>query len=451
MGFFLLIALSVLAGLAVSQHTVDVCAEWEHRRFARSRLARLERCRPTGRAMVFLPCKGVDVGLEENLPPFLLPGLRRLRDHVCRREPLGPGLQPIAQLMADNPHRVSHLVIAGRAKDRRAEGSQPSRGHPAQVVVADRIPRLRRFRRATPARVAPRPGGPAGRRSAQKDVGAATGYRWLVPVRPTPANHLLYSINCGVATLLGSRRIYPVWGGSWAIRRTTFEAIGLRDAWRGTLSDDLVATQRLRRHGLGASGSSRPAWSPRRWTAPSGNICGFSVGSTSSAGSTLPRLWVGGLLAASLFRRRAGWPRWLCWAGRWRSGSPAGRSPAWACAWRFTVLAWPGRRSGRTGRRLRARLPRRAPRRWRFDIWGNPLVGLATRWRWSPRARGGTSAGATSPITCSRAAQREIVARAARPCRHVRRSGASTEPEVIALAASCPTGGEAGIGRQKAA
>ena len=37
-----------------------------------------------------------------------------------------------------------------------------------------------------------------------------------------------------------------VWGGSWAIRRDKFEECGLRAAWRGTLSDDLVASRVLR-------------------------------------------------------------------------------------------------------------------------------------------------------------------------------------------------------------
>ena len=37
-----------------------------------------------------------------------------------------------------------------------------------------------------------------------------------------------------------------VWGGSWAIRRDKFDACGLRTAWQGTLSDDLVASRVLR-------------------------------------------------------------------------------------------------------------------------------------------------------------------------------------------------------------
>jgi hypothetical protein len=41
-----------------------------------------------------------------------------------------------------------------------------------------------------------------------------------------------------------------IWGGSWAITRELFERTGVRDAWRGTLSDDLVATRVLRLAGV---------------------------------------------------------------------------------------------------------------------------------------------------------------------------------------------------------
>ncbi len=41
-----------------------------------------------------------------------------------------------------------------------------------------------------------------------------------------------------------------VWGGSWAIRRETFERFGIRGAWQHTLSDDLVASRVLGRAGL---------------------------------------------------------------------------------------------------------------------------------------------------------------------------------------------------------
>ena len=75
----------------------------------------------------------------------------------------------------------------------------------------------------------------------------ATGYRWFTPSRPSLAHKVVYGINCTIMSLLGRSSHFMVWGGSWAIRRDTFDAIGLRAAWKGTLSDDLVASRVLRR------------------------------------------------------------------------------------------------------------------------------------------------------------------------------------------------------------
>ena len=58
-------------------------------------------------------------------------------------------------------------------------------------------------------------------------------------------------MNCDVMSLLCRSSHYLIWGGSWAIRREVFDAIGLRNAWKGTLSDDLVASRLMRQAGLG--------------------------------------------------------------------------------------------------------------------------------------------------------------------------------------------------------
>jgi hypothetical protein len=76
---------------------------------------------------------------------------------------------------------------------------------------------------------------------------AATGYRWFVPKRPTLANLLVASIDSAVVPIMFPGIHHKVWGGSWAIRREAFESLGMREAWQGTLSDDLVASNVLAR------------------------------------------------------------------------------------------------------------------------------------------------------------------------------------------------------------
>jgi ceramide glucosyltransferase len=81
-------------------------------------------------------------------------------------------------------------------------------------------------------------------------IGASTGYRWFVPQRLTLPNLLVFSMNAAAAACLGRRVFNLIWGGSWAISRTHFEQLGLREVWRGTLNDDLVATRVVRGAGL---------------------------------------------------------------------------------------------------------------------------------------------------------------------------------------------------------
>jgi hypothetical protein len=71
----------------------------------------------------------------------------------------------------------------------------------------------------------------------------STGYRCFVPKRATLANLVLASINGAVVPIMFPGKHHLIWGGSWAITREVFQSSGLRDAWKGTLSDDLIATR----------------------------------------------------------------------------------------------------------------------------------------------------------------------------------------------------------------
>jgi GT2 family glycosyltransferase len=70
---------------------------------------------------------------------------------------------------------------------------------------------------------------------------------------PEPASFatLLRSVwNAAVLSLLGEHNRNFAWGGGMAIRRKVVERIGVRDAWRGALSDDYALTHAVRRAGL---------------------------------------------------------------------------------------------------------------------------------------------------------------------------------------------------------
>ena len=371
MDLLLLIALVALTSVAFVHTFLMGLQTWEHRRFARSHLTRLERWRPTGRAMIFIPCKGFDLGLTENLGRLLRQDYDDYEVTFVVESPWDPAYNLIAQVMAEHPERISHLVVAGVAKqggqkvhNLRTAIERKVRPDIEYLVFVDSDARPRpEWLRSMIGRLEKSPG----------DVGAVTGYRWLLPERPTLANHLLYGVNGLVASLLGSRNFYPIWGGSWAIRRTTFEEVGLLDAWRGTLSDDLVATNVLRRRGLGVQYEPAcMAVSP-----VDGTLWGhfaFLRRQYIISRFHLPGLWAAGLIGSSILS--VGWlcilamAAWAIATGSWLI------YPAAAAA-----VAVHGLNMARALIRQNLAivyLPEHAEqlrRSVRFDVWLNPLAG----------------------------------------------------------------------------
>ncbi len=156
-----------------------------------------------------------------------------------------PAYGAIRRMMAKHPWVPARVVIAGKA----TEGGQ--KVHNLRVAMEHIPPRVK-YLAFVDSDARPRPEWlrMLVTRLAEPGWGAVTGYRWFTPQRATVANALVYSMNCDVLSLLTRSSHYLIWGGSWAIRREVFDEIGLRDAWQGTLSDDLVASRLLRRSKL---------------------------------------------------------------------------------------------------------------------------------------------------------------------------------------------------------
>jgi cellulose synthase/poly-beta-1,6-N-acetylglucosamine synthase-like glycosyltransferase len=69
-----------------------------------------------------------------------------------------------------------------------------------------------------------------------------SGFTWVVATDRRPATFLLASISSALSTFPRLPFLNAAWGGSTALTRQTFEALGVAAAWRGTLSDDLQLT-----------------------------------------------------------------------------------------------------------------------------------------------------------------------------------------------------------------
>lgn len=230
---------ALVQGVLLGLHT------WEHRRFARRRVRDL---RPIGhhkRVALLAPCKGLDLELEANLRFLLQQNYQNYEVVFVVESQDDPAVAVIQKLLSQNPSIATRLVIAGRAH---ATGQKIHN----LIVATSQLSADVEILAFVDSDVRPAPDwlGRLVTRLSRVNSGTVTGYRWFVPARPTLANHLLYSINASIAALLGSGGQYIVWGGSWAIRRSDFEVLNLRERWQGTISDDLVATQAVKSAGL---------------------------------------------------------------------------------------------------------------------------------------------------------------------------------------------------------
>jgi cellulose synthase/poly-beta-1,6-N-acetylglucosamine synthase-like glycosyltransferase len=85
---------------------------------------------------------------------------------------------------------------------------------------------------------------------ADDNLGAVTTFRWLLPKRPGLWSGLAAAWNASAATYLGEHNRNFCWGGGTAIKRQRFDALRIKDAWRGAASDDYVLTRTLQNNGL---------------------------------------------------------------------------------------------------------------------------------------------------------------------------------------------------------
>lgn len=228
----------VLAALMVLQ-------AWEHRRFVTSRLARRPIPLANVKVALLAPCKGIDLGLVDNLSPLFAQSGVAYELVFIVEDRSDPAASVIDSLIRRHPGRPARIVVAGRAErcgqkvHNLLAGVRSLSGDVNVLAFVD-----------SDARPGPDWLATLVSRLDRGEVGACTSYRCFVPARSTLPNLLLYAINSGVMGLFGSGGRHLVWGGSWAIRRDVFHHTRIESAWEGTLSDDLVASRQIRRAGL---------------------------------------------------------------------------------------------------------------------------------------------------------------------------------------------------------
>jgi hypothetical protein len=82
---------------------------------------------------------------------------------------------------------------------------------------------------------------------ARGEADIVSGFSWLIVKDRKLSSFVLASMGVSVATLPRYSFFNACWGGTTALTREQFVALGLPEAWRGTLSDDLQLTNLAQR------------------------------------------------------------------------------------------------------------------------------------------------------------------------------------------------------------
>jgi hypothetical protein len=193
--------------------------------------------------LVCVPCKGIDLDLANNLQRVLSQDYPNYQVRFVVENADDPAHAVIQHLITVSPI-ACELLVAGTCAD---SGQKVHNLRSATENLPDDVEVLAFFDSDS------NPAPDALARLVDRVYGGglqvATGYRWLVPRRPSLPNLTLASVNAAVASLLNHQGWNLVWGGGWAVTRELFEKTTLADAWIGTLSDDLVASRVMRRAG----------------------------------------------------------------------------------------------------------------------------------------------------------------------------------------------------------
>jgi cellulose synthase/poly-beta-1,6-N-acetylglucosamine synthase-like glycosyltransferase len=186
---------------------------------------------------VIAPGRGLEPGLADNIRPLLEQDYPRYEVLFVFDDAGDP-----AAKLSHGSSQIGRTIIAGPATDsgqkvhnlRVASAQVDPQSEVLVFVDTDARPAKDWLRKL----VAP---------LADETLGASSGYRWFIPEKGGIASRLRGVWNASIASALGGDTTKNFcWGGSTAIRRSTFAQLNVRDRWRGTVSDDFTITSVLK-------------------------------------------------------------------------------------------------------------------------------------------------------------------------------------------------------------
>ncbi|HEV7745052.1 MAG TPA: glycosyltransferase family 2 protein [Pyrinomonadaceae bacterium] len=191
---------------------------------------------------VIAPCRGLEDGLRENISALFQQNYPAYEVILVTDSADDASLSLMKQIIeAEGAGEHARVVIAGAAVNSGqkvhnlsvAASAVNSRSEVFVFVDTDARPQANWLR----ALVSP---------LADERIGAASGYRWFISETGGLASQLRSVWNASIASALGEREDKNFcWGGSTAIRKSTFEKLLVAEHWQGTVSDDFTLTRVL--------------------------------------------------------------------------------------------------------------------------------------------------------------------------------------------------------------
>lgn len=190
---------------------------------------------------IFIPCKGVDEHFEDNIRFFLNNHYHRanLFFIVESQDDLA---YPIIKTLIRNVHHA-YLVVAGLANSCGQKNHNLLQGIKASEEKDDVYVFLDSYTTITEqqlrALVLP---------LSNPKVTVSVGFKWNILSKKKTIGERLHAFMIGLQwSLLNSVFIPGVWGGAVAIRRESFEKMGVREYWAKTVVDDTALVRMLQK------------------------------------------------------------------------------------------------------------------------------------------------------------------------------------------------------------
>jgi cellulose synthase/poly-beta-1,6-N-acetylglucosamine synthase-like glycosyltransferase len=214
---------------------------FEYLNFFRQELAK-PRSEYTPFCSIIAPCKGLDHDLEINLQALFEQDFPHYEVIFVVDSKEDESVKIIEKLISSRiPSPKSRLVVSGKAENeaQKVHNLREAILHAADeakvfvFVDSDVRPNKDWLRNL----VAP---------LQDEKIGCASGYRWFIGKSFGLATEMRSVWNASIASALGANiKNNFCWGGSMAIRREIFEMVGMREKWRGVLSDDFAMTRAM--------------------------------------------------------------------------------------------------------------------------------------------------------------------------------------------------------------